>query len=230
LLTFDAGYKLVNYAYLVSIHREQKKDEFLMHKLDHQQRQPQHKHWLALAAGVAAVAMYWWACSQAKNKVVPVGLIEPVDDFDAERFAGDWYEIARIERALGKPLTRSRVEYELLSDGSLGIINRGFHAGTHRWVESHGIARFVGAPHFGAMKASFKGPFHEGYHVVAIDPDYRWAMLMGDTTDSFKLLSRQPVLDGKTTDRLVHQAALMGVEAARIHWVMQDGTNPTGHW
>lgn len=200
-----------------------------MYELDNQHRPQASNRWLPIAVGMAALAVYWWTSSQSK-KVVPIGSIEPVADFDAERFAGDWYEIARMERGLGKPLTRSRVEYEVLSDGSLGITNRGFHAATHRWVESHGIAHFVGAPHFGAMKASFKGPFHEGYHVVAIDPDYRWAMLMGDTTDSFKLLSRQPVLDGKTTDRLVHQAALMGVEAARIHWVMQDGINPTGHW
>lgn len=200
-----------------------------MHELDHQQRPQQRSLWLPVAAGVAALAVYWWT-SKRSRKVVPVDLIEPVADFDVERFVGDWYEIARIERGLGKPLTRSRVEYELLSDGSLGITTRGFHAGTHRWVEGHGIARFVGAPHFGAMKASFMGPFHEGYHVVAIDPEYRWAMLMGDTTDSFKLLSRKPVLDGKTTDMLVHQAALMGMETSRIHWVMQDGVNPTGHW
>ena len=186
--------------------------------------------WLpAVAVGLSALAVYWWV-SKKPQKVVPAATIEPVSDFDVDRFVGDWYEIARIERGLGKPLTRSRVEYELQDDGSLTITSRGFHTGTHRWVESMGTARFVGSPHFGAMKASFLGLFNEGYHVVAIDPDYRWAMIMGDTTESFKLLSRKPVLDGDTTDRLVYQAELMGVEADRIHWVMQDGVNPSGQW
>ena len=201
-----------------------------MDELEPQNPQPGRSMWLpAVAVGLSALAAYWWVRSKPQS-VRPAAVIEPVADFDVERFVGDWYEIARIEQGLGKPLTRSRVEYALQDDGSLSITSRGFHTGTHRWVESTGTARFVGSPHFGAMKASFLGLFFEGYHVVAIDPDYRWAMIMGDTTDSFKLLSRTPVLDGETTDRLVYQAELMGVEADRIHWVMQDGVNPTGQW
>ncbi len=183
----------------------------------------------AVVVGLSALAVYWWATARPR-KVLPAAQIEPIADFDVERFVGDWYEIARMERGIGKPLTRSRVEYESRDDGSLHITSRGFHTGTNRWVESTGIARFVGSPNFGAMKASFFGPFFEGYHIVAIDPEYRWAMIMGDTTESFKLLSRTPVMDGVTADRLVHQAELMGVHADRIHWVMQDGVNPTGQW
>ena len=201
-----------------------------MDELEPQNPQPGRSMWLpALAVGLSALAAYWWVRSKPQS-VRPAAVIEPVADFDVERFVGDWYEIARIEQGLGKPLTRSRVEYALQDDGSLSITSRGFHTGTHRWVESTGTARFVGSPHFGALKASFLGLIFEGYHVVAIDPDYRWAMIMGDTTDSFKLLSRTPVLDGDTTDRLVYQAELMGVESDRIHWVMQDGVNPTGQW
>ncbi len=204
-----------------------------MDEREPQDSQPGHRPWLPVVAvglsAFAAYAVYRWFSNQS-TKVVPAAQIEPVSDFDVERFVGDWYEIARIEKGLGKPLTRSRIEYELQDDGSLSITMRGFHTGTHRWVESTGNARFVGSPHFGAMKASFLGPFYEGYHIVAIDPDYQWAMIMGDTTDSFKLLSREPVLDGETTELLLYQAELMGVEADRIHWVMQDGVNPTGQW
>lgn len=201
-----------------------------MDELDLQDTQPRRNLWLpAVAVGLSALAAYWWVTSKPK-KVLPAAQIEPVADFDVQRFVGDWYEIARMERGAGKPLTRSRVEYELQDDGGLLITSRGFHTGTNRWVESTGIARFVGSPNFGAMKASFFGPFFEGYHVVAIDPDYHWAMLMGDTTESFKLLSRSLVLDGETTERLVHQAEVMGVHADRIHWVMQDGINPVGQW
>ena len=202
-----------------------------MDELDPQNTPSGRSVWLpVVAVGLSALAAYWWASSRSKQQVQPAPQIEPVADFDVARFVGDWYEIARMERGVGKPLTRSRVEYELQDDGDLHITSRGFHTGTHRWVEATGIARFVGSPNFGAMKASFLGPFFEGYHVVAIDPDYRWAMLMGDTTDSFKLLSRNPVMDGETTDLLVRQAELMGVHADRIHWVMQDGINPVGQW
>lgn len=199
-----------------------------MEKLDPQHTRPSRPLWLpAVAVGLSALAAYWWA-TRRTPQLVPAAHIEPVSDFDVSRFVGDWYEIARMERGLGKPLTRSRMEYTLQSDGDLRITSRGFHVASNRWVEATGLARFVGSPNFGAMKASFFGPFFEGHHVVAIDPDYRWAMLMGDTTESFKLLSRSPVLDGETTNRLLHLAELMGVHTDRIHWVMQDGINPVG--
>ncbi len=201
-----------------------------MHELAPQNNPRSSRTWLpTVAVGLAALAAYWMVSSKAKKELVTVN-IDPIDNFEVERFVGDWYEIARIEHGVGKPLTRSRVEYEMDDDGSLSIVSRGFHTGTNRWVEARGTARFVGSPNFGAMKASFFGPFYEGYHIVAIDADYQWAMVMGDTADSFRLLSRKPVLDGATADRLVYQAEKMGVEADRIHWVMQDGVNPTGLW
>ncbi len=204
-----------------------------MNELEARPSAPHPAKWLPLVAvGLSALAAYWWVRhkSQLATEDELAWPIDPVSDFDVTRFLGDWYEIARIERGLGKPLTRSRVEYLQEPDGSLRIIYRGFHTGTHRWVETPGCARFLGAPHFGAMKASFFGPFFEGYHVVAIDPDYHWAMIMGDTAESFRLISRSPVLNGETADRLVRQAERLGVHPDRIHWVMQDGVNPTGQW
>ena len=66
--------------------------------------------------------------------------------------------------------------------------------------------------------------------MVAVDPDYRWAMIMGDSPDSFRLLSRTPVMAGELADMLLERAVEMGVDADRVHWVMQDGVNPTGLW
>lgn len=187
--------------------------------------------WIPVAlVGLSALAAYLLAAKRNHTPCEPALPITPVADFDVHRFVGDWYEIARIEHGWGRPLIRSRVEYNLADNGTLEIINRGFHPGTNRWSESRGIARFVESPTTGAMKASFFGPFSEDYHVVALDADYRWAMIMGDSPDSMRLLSRRPVLAGDLADMLLDQAAEMGVDPDRVHWVMQDGVNPTGLW
>ncbi|GAB2473948.1 lipocalin family protein [Comamonas humi] len=184
----------------------------------------------AVLVGLSALATYLVVAGRSGGRQEPALPVVPVADFDVDRFLGDWYEIARIEQGWGRPLIRTRVEYSLADSGALEIVSRGFHPGTNRWAESRGSARFVETPPTGAMKASFFGPFTEDYHVVALDPDYRWAMIMGDAPESFRLLSRSPVLDGDLADMLIDQAVAMGVDADRVHWVMQDGVNPTGGW
>lgn len=184
----------------------------------------------AVLVGLSALATYLLVANRGSQRHEPALPAMPVADLDVHRFVGDWYEIARIEQGWGRPLIRSRVEYSLADNGTLDIISRGFHPGTNRWSESRGSARFVESPPTGAMKASFFGPFSEDYHVVAVDPDYRWAMIMGDSPDSFRLLSRTPVLASDLADMLLERAVEMGVDADRVHWVMQDGVNPTGLW
>ena len=67
-----------------------------------------------------------------------------------------------------------------------------------------------------------------GYHVVALDEQYRWAMVVGSSLDYFWILSRSPVLLDGVRQQLLAQADQIGIDLERILWVMQDGANPTG--
>ena len=57
-------------------------------------------------------------------------------------------------------------------------------------AEAVGKAGFVGEPTRAALKVSFFGPFYGGYNVVALDPNYQWAMVVGSDLDYLWTRSR----------------------------------------
>lgn len=180
---------------------------------------------VATALGAAAAAYLTWRAVRTPSR--PAG-VQPVGNFDVSRYLGRWYEIARIEQRFEKGLVRSRAEYSLAPNGCVQVINRGFDVRHNRWKEARGKAQFVGRSNEAALKVSFCGPFYGGYNVVALDEQYRWAMVIGASLDYFWILSRSPVLPDGVRQQLLAQADQIGIDLDRLLWVMQDGVNPTG--
>ena len=179
----------------------------------------------AIAVGAGAIAYVAWMALRTPPRPASV---QPVGNFDISRYLGRWYEVARIDQRFEKGLVRTRAEYTLASNGAVQVVNRGFDPRRNRWEEARGKAQFVGSTDEAALKVSFFGPFYAGYHVVALDEQYRWAMVVGSSLDSFWILSRTPVLPTGVRQHLLAQAQQIGIDLDRILWVMQDGANPTG--
>jgi apolipoprotein D and lipocalin family protein len=143
----------------------------------------------------------------------------PVSPFDVQRYAGTWYEVARLDHRFERGLVDVSATYTLRPDGSVGVLNRGFDAAGGRWKEAEGVARFIGASHTGSLKVSFFGPFYGAYHVIALDPEYRWSMVIGPDTGYLWILAREPRLEPAVRDRLVAQARALGVQTDGLIWV-----------
>jgi apolipoprotein D and lipocalin family protein len=136
---------------------------------------------------------------------VPEG-VEPVRDFELERYLGTWYEIARLDHRFERGLEDVSATYTLRDDGSLTVRNRGFDPESGEWKEAVGHARPIGDPSVGSLEVSFFGPFYGGYHVIALDrAGYRDALVCGPSRDYLWILSRARTL---APERL---AALVGV-------------------
>lgn len=183
-----------------------------------------HRPWFPAAVGMAALLSVLTLSACATK--VPPG-IEPVT-FDIDRYAGHWYEVARIDHFFEKGLVRTSASYSRNADGTVRVVNRGFDPDNQKWKESVGKAHFVGAPTQAALKVSFFGPFYGGYNVVALDPQYQWAMVVGSSLDYFWILSRTPTLPQDIRDKLMAQALALGVDEQQVLWVLQDGVNTTG--
>lgn len=180
--------------------------------------------WLPVTLGAAALLSVL-ALSACATRV-PAG-VQPVN-FDIDRYAGHWYEVARIDHIFEKGLVRTSADYSRNADGTIRVLNRGFDPARQKWKEAVGKARFVGEPTQAALKVSFFGPFYGGYNVVALDPQYQWAMVVGSDLDYFWILSRTPTLEQEVKDRLMTQARRLGVDENKVLWVLQDGANTTG--
>lgn len=170
---------------------------------------------LAVSAALGVLA----ACSTAPPPGVTV-----VSPFDAKRYAGDWYEIARLDHSFERGLSHVTARYEAQADGSIRVRNRGYDHNKQKWKEAVGRARFVGERTRGSLKVSFFGPFYGGYHVVALDQHaYRWSMVVGPDRDYLWILAREPRLPDEVRHALLRQASALGYEVNKLIWVDHGG-------
>ncbi|WP_437611888.1 lipocalin family protein [Erwinia sp. V71] len=166
--------------------------------------------------GVMAGALLSVACSTTPPKNVTV-----VENFDAERYLGRWYEIARLDHRFERGLEQVTASYSQRDDGGLKVVNRGFNPQKQQWQESIGKAFFTGSPQRAALKVSFFGPFYGGYNVIALDRDYQYALVCGPNRDYLWILSRTPQLDERVKQQLVEQARQADFPVERLIWVKQ---------
>lgn len=151
----------------------------------------------------------------------PEGL-EPVTDFQADRYLGTWYEIARMDHSFERGLSQVTAEYSRLDDDAIQVMNRGFDAKKGKWREARGIAQFLGPSDVGSLKVSFFWPFYGGYHVIALDhQDYSYAMVTSNNRSYLWLLARQKRLEATVLDELLAKAKAWGFRTEDLIFVAQ---------
>lgn len=150
--------------------------------------------------------------------------IRPVSGFDLARFSGSWYEIARLDHRFERGLSDVSAHYSQDTDGGIRVLNRGFDVQSGRWKAARGRAQFNVDPHTASLKVSFFGPFYGGYHVVALDPEYRWALVVGNNRDYLWLLARERQLPAAIRDQLLLQARNLGFATDKLIWVSHTRT------
>lgn len=155
---------------------------------------------------------------------LPAG-VQPITGFQAERYLGTWYEIARLDHGFERGMSRVTAEYRKRDDGGLEVVNRGYLADSKAWKEARGKAYFVQSPDIGYLKVSFFGPFYGSYVVFDLDQkDYHYALVSGPDRSYLWLLARSPTLDAATRDRLVAHAAVAGFDTSKLIFVDQSPT------
>lgn len=149
--------------------------------------------------------------------------IKPVDGFKAESYLGKWYEIARLDHSFERGLTRVSAEYELMGDGSLRVVNRGYSVKDRKWKEAVGRAYFVDKTDTGYLKVSFFRPFYGSYIVIDLDREnYQYSLVCGPDRGYLWILSRTPLMSPDVRDGLVAKAAALGFDTGGLIYVTHD--------
>lgn len=165
----------------------------------------------------AAIALTLVAC---RSPTPPKG-VQPINNFDAGRYLGKWYEVARLENRFERGLEQVTATYGKRDDGGVSVLNRGYDPVKNRWNESEGKAYFTGKPTTAALKVSFFGPFYGGYNVIRLDEDYRYALVSGPNRDYLWILSRTPTLPEKVKQDYLNTARGLGFRVDQLIWVKQ---------
>src|SRR5206468_2115712 len=129
--------------------------------------------------------------------------ITPADDLDLNRYFGIWYEIAAVPRFLQSRCARdTRVEYAAAEQGAVAMRNYCMRAdGSSMATEARGRPLEPEVP--AVLKVTTVNllgiwwyPFGREYVIVAVGPDYRWAVVGDHSMRYGRILSRKPSLDG----------------------------------
>ena len=173
--------------------------------------------WWAMLGWALLLGLGLSACS-----TVPPKGATPVSPFELPRYLGTWNEVARLDHRFERGLSRVSANYSLNPDGSVKVLNRGYNAEKKSWSNAEGRALFTGDSNTGSLKVSFFGPFYGGYHVIALDPDYRWAMVIGPDPSYLWILARDKQIPVEVREQLLAQAAKLGVDTRALIWVEQS--------
>lgn len=136
--------------------------------------------------------------------------VQPVRGFQLERYLGTWHEIARLDHRFERGLIDVSATYTRRDDGGIHVLNRGYDPVNGVWKEALGKAYFIAGPDQASLKVSFFGPIYGGYHVFALDTDYRWALVSGPSRKYFWILAREPNLPEAVLQSLLAKARQAG--------------------
>jgi apolipoprotein D and lipocalin family protein len=159
--------------------------------------------------GVLALA----SCSS-----IPKGA-EVVKPFEKDRYLGKWYEIARLDHRFERNLNNVTAHYSLNDDGTIKVINRGFNYVKNEWKEATGKAKFRNSENEGKLKVSFFGPFYSAYNVIALDDQYKYALVAGNNLSYLWILSRETTIPEEVKQNYLSIAKEIGYDTTALIWV-----------
>jgi apolipoprotein D and lipocalin family protein len=149
---------------------------------------------------------------------IPRGVVA-VKPFDKEKYLGKWYEIARMDFKYERNLNNTTAEYSLNKNGTIKVDNRGYNYVKGKKEQAIGKAKFVGPDNIAMLKVSFFGPFYAGYNVIALDEDYKYALVSGDRLKYLWILSRDTKIPDEIRSRYLKIAEDSGFKTSDLVWV-----------
>ena len=163
--------------------------------------------------GTAFLCLLLSACAATTHR----GTLPTVPSVDLGRYAGTWYEIARLPMWFQRHCVDSKAIYTNRPYGTVGVhdecmTDRGGVdqvEGVARVVDTTTNARLTVV--FDNFFARLFGSSREGnYWILALDPEYRTAMVGTPDRRFLWILSRASQLDNGIYRRLVDQAKQLG--------------------
>ncbi|EAT11656.1 lipocalin [Bermanella marisrubri] len=149
--------------------------------------------------------------------------VSPVTGFEADRYLGTWYEVARLDHSFERGLKNISATYSKRDDGGINVLNRGYSIEDQEWNQAQGKAYFVEDERTGYLKVSFFGPFYGSYVVFDLDKEgYEYAFISGPDTDYLWLLARTPNPGEAVINRFKTVAKAKGFDTNELIFVEHD--------
>jgi apolipoprotein D and lipocalin family protein len=145
-----------------------------------------------------------------------------IQPFEIEKYLGKWYEIARMDFKYERGLNNTTAEYSVREDGRIKVDNKGYNPQTKEWKQAIGKAKFAGEQNVAMLKVSFFGPFYSGYNVIALDNEYKYALVAGKNLNYLWILSRETIIPENIKQNYLKIAENLGYKTSELLWIEHD--------
>jgi apolipoprotein D and lipocalin family protein len=180
-----------------------------------EQTSPSMNIWLALA--LLSGLLGGCAGMQSKEDLPTVASV------DLSRYAGTWYEIARLPMWFQRHCVDSKAVYTVRSDGQVGVHNECM-TDDGGLAMADGVATVVDAKTNARLMVVFDnwfarlfGSSREGnYWILDLDPEYRTVLVGTPDRRYLWILARAPQIDDATYRKLVHLARGFGYPVEQL--------------
>ena len=142
---------------------------------------------------------------------------------DLQRYAGRWYEIARLPMPFQKPDESAIAEYGTNPDGTVSVHNIAIRPdGSRR--EVFGYAKILNPGENTKLAVRFKtwfGPFipipkSGNYWILHVDPDYTEALVGAPDRKYLWVLARTPTIPEVRYNALLAKAKVLGYDVTKM--------------
>jgi apolipoprotein D and lipocalin family protein len=179
-----------------------------------------HSEDMRLSLGLmAALGLFLPLAAQTNNP--PLRVVESVD---LTRYAGRWYEAARLPNRFQDQCAGDVVvHYALRADGRIDVVNR-CRTFAGKVEEARGIGRKAGDQQssarlevrFAPAILSFLSSVWGNYWIIGLGPEYTWAVVGTPSREYLWILSRTPTLSATSYERALEIALGNGFDVTRV--------------
>ncbi len=163
---------------------------------------------------LAGLGIAAYAIATKNEKLETVGYV------DLDRYLGKWYEIAAFPQGFEKGCTCTTAEYSLREDGTIAVVNSCVINGNPKSVE--GKATVTDKKTNAKLEVQFAWPFSGKYWIIALAPDYSYAIVGHPNRKYLWILGRKPAMDAMTYNHLVLVAAGKGFDIRKLVKTVQE--------
>jgi len=167
------------------------------------------------------VLLLSFALPVAGKEEAPLRVVPSVD---FNRYAGQWFEIARLPNRFQKRcIGNVTANYELQDGGKISVLNKcRVEDGNH--IEAKGVAKLAGKGNpnsmlkvrFAPAILSFIPQVWGDYQIIELAGDYSYAVVGDPDREYLWILSRNPDMDESTYRDLVSRAAAQGFPVEKL--------------
>lgn len=152
--------------------------------------------------------------------------LDVVKSVDLNKYAGKWYEIARLPNSFEEGCTCVTAEYFLTDEDHIKVVNTCREDSINGEInQATGKAFVVPGSNNAKLEVQFFWPFRGDYWIIELADDYSWAVVGDQSRQYLWILARTAKINEDLFNELTDRAKNKGFDVDKLIRTVQECKN-----